>query len=80
MATNSMKITSVEPSHTKETCQEKNVFPAQKLLSRPIQDTIPTHCRSFAKEWQKQGQEIETQAAKARQDVQMYSAFYHTLA
>jgi len=48
------------------------VSPAQKLFGRPIQDTIPAHCRSFAHEWQKHGYEIEKQVTKSLQDAQVY--------
>ena len=37
--------------------------PAQKLFGRPMQDTLPAHCRSFAPEWQRSTIEVEQAAA-----------------
>ena len=41
------------PSH------RDGLSPAQKLYGRPIQDTLPAHCHSFALEWQRSFQETE---------------------
>ena len=46
------------PSH------KDGLSPAKKLFGHPIQDTLPTHRRSFASEWEKGTQEAEQQVTE----------------
>ena len=43
-------------------CRKDGQSPAQKLFGHPVQDSIPTHCRSFALEWQKLANKVEKAA------------------
>ena len=40
-------------------CRKDGLSSAQKLFGHPAQDTLPTHRRSFAPEWQRSSQEAD---------------------
>ena len=46
--------------------------PAQKLFGRPIQDTLPAHCCSFAPEWQRSTFEAEQLAEHTQKQTEAY--------
>ena len=54
--------------------------PAQKLYGHPTQDVLPTHCGSFAQEWQHEAEEVEQQAQVTQQSItDYYNAHAHPL-
>ena len=46
--------------------------PAQKLYGHPLQDTLPAHRRSFAREWQRPDEECEERAELTESNAKEY--------
>ena len=54
--------------------------PAESVFGRPIRDSLPSHARSFAKEWQRQTDELERRVEVSRErSRKFYDATTHTL-
>ena len=61
-------------------CRKDGQSSAQKLFGHPVQDSIPTHCRSFALEWQKLAYKEEKAAHSTEDKVQaLYNQHAHDL-
>ena len=52
--------------------RKDSLSPAQKLYRRPIQDTLPAHCRSFSSEWLAGTKEAELKAADSKEKAETY--------
>ena len=72
---NASKLCRVILQYRNTPSRKDGLSPAQKLFGRPVQDTIPAHCRSFSKEWQPSTEEAEQQAAHTLQQTE---SFYNT--
>ncbi len=55
--------------------------PAESVFGRPIRDSLPSHARSFSKEWQRPTDELERRVDASRErSKKFYNATTHTLA
>ena len=78
---NEDKLCCVILQHRNTPSRKDGLSPTQKLFGRPVQDTLPTHCRSFAPEWQRSTHEAEQQASHTlRQSESYYNTHTHNLA
>ena len=60
--------------------RKDGLSPAQKLYSKPIQDTLPAHRRAFSEEWQRHSEEAEKQAINCMEKVMLaYNQHARTL-
>ena len=60
--------------------RKDGLSPAMKLFSKPIQASLPAHCRAFSEQWQHSTAEAEKQAINTEQEVEKYyNQHSHTL-
>ena len=60
----------------RNTPRKDGLSPVQKLFGRPVQDSIPTHRRSFPKEWQHAAREADQKEVHTREETK-YSYNLH---